>query len=387
MYWIFPLTILTTSAFLVSLCFTMITPFLPIYLVHELSVPQSDVNMWSSAVYSITFFISGLLGPVWGAVADRKGLKLMAIRASVCLAIAYSLCGVVRTAEELFFVRFLQGLAAGFLPALFALVSSTVPPQRIGLSMGLIQGGMTIGGIAGPFIGGVLAKYFGMRPSFFVAGITLTFVTLLLIFLIKEPTHKIQQGRIRFFDLSVLRQKSISRLLLCATVIHMSLFAIQPILPLYIAELQGSMEDIALVAGMIFSICGISIMIASPLIGMVGQKYGFHHTLILCLTLSSILIAGQVLADSVEGFTAWRFIAGFAIAGLVPTVNSLLSINAPSKDKGKIFGWNFLCGHVGMAVGPLLAGPISNLWGYSIVIASSGLILLPLAIYLFKHRS
>ncbi len=95
---------------------------------------------WSGAVFSVTFFISGLLGPVWGVIADRKSRKLMALRASVCLAISYTLCGLVSTVEGLFAARVFQGLSAGLYPALLALVATTMPNNKIGLSMGLLQG-------------------------------------------------------------------------------------------------------------------------------------------------------------------------------------------------------------------------------------------------------
>ena len=113
--WIIPLIVLTASGFLMELSFTMVTPFLPLYLVQDLKVAPDDVNLWSGAVFSVTFFISGLLGPVWGVIADRKSRKLMALRASVCLAISYTLCGLVSTVEGLFAARVFQGLSQVFI--------------------------------------------------------------------------------------------------------------------------------------------------------------------------------------------------------------------------------------------------------------------------------
>lgn len=390
MPWFITLIILTLSAFLMELCFTMIAPFLPVYLVQELSVPTAEVHTWAGAVYSITFFISGFMGPIWGAVADRKSRKLMAIRASVCLAITYVMCGLVTTPGELFAVRFLQGFSAGLYPALLSLVAVSMPREKIGLSMGLMQGGMTVGGIAGPFCGGVLAEFFGMRPAFFVAGVALSVVAILVIFLIKEAPHKPCTEPLKLFDFSVIRNKTVMRLLMFSIVIYGSLFSIQPILPLYIAELNGSMESVMLIAGSVFSVCGISIMIASPLLGAAGQKYGFSKVLVICLAVSGVLIAAQVLSSTVEGFTAWRFISGFAVAGLIPTVNSLLSVHTPEEERGKVFGFAFLFGHIGMAGGPMIASSLSAHFGYAPVIAISGFVLLPLALYLcwiLKNRS
>lgn len=382
MPWVVTLTILVASAFLMDMSFTMITPFLPVYLSSELGAKASEVDMWSGAVFAVTFFVSGLLGPVWGVLADRKSRKLMALRASIGLTISYALCGIVQTPMQLFAARFFQGLCAGLYPALLALLAASIPARKTGLSMGLMQGGMTVGAVVGPFVGGVLADYFGMRESFFVASVALGLISLLIGFCIKEKPRMIKVTSRNWFDWSVIRQPAIFKMLMACAVIHASLFSAQPILPLYIAQLQGSMDNIMMLSGTIFSVCAISIMIASPILGAAGQKFGFLKVLSCSLFFAGLLISAQVLGRTPFEFGVWRFIAGFAIAGLIPLVNSIISTECPPDKKGEVFGFNFLTGHAGMALGPFAAGALSGWFGYQAVIVASGLILFPLIIYL-----
>lgn len=382
MPWVVTLTILVASAFLMDMSFTMITPFLPVYLSSELGAKASEVDMWSGAVFAVTFFVSGLLGPVWGVLADRKSRKLMALRASIGLTISYALCGIVQTPMQLFAARFFQGLCAGLYPALLALLAASIPARKTGLSMGLMQGGMTVGAVVGPFVGGVLADYFGMRESFFVASVALGLISLLIGFCIKEKPRTIKFTSRNWFDWSVIRQPAIFKMLMACAVIHASLFSAQPILPLYIAQLQGSMDNIMMLSGTIFSVCAISIMIASPILGAAGQKFGFLKVLSCSLFFAGLLISAQVLGRTPFEFGVWRFIAGFAIAGLIPLVNSIISTECPPDKKGEVFGFNFLTGHAGMALGPFAAGALSGWFGYQAVIVASGLILFPLIIYL-----
>lgn len=382
MPWVVTLTILVASAFLMDMSFTMITPFLPVYLSSELGAKASEVDMWSGVVFAVTFFVSGLLGPVWGVLADRKSRKLMALRASIGLTISYALCGIVQTPMQLFAARFFQGLCAGLYPALLALLAASIPARKTGLSMGLMQGGMTVGAVVGPFVGGVLADYFGMRESFFVASVALGLISLLIGFCIKEKPRTIKVTSRNWFDWSVIRQPAIFKMLMACAVIHASLFSAQPILPLYIAQLQGSMDNIMMLSGTIFSVCAISIMIASPILGAAGQKFGFLKVLSCSLFFAGLLISAQVLGRTPFEFGVWRFIAGFAIAGLIPLVNSIISTECPPDKKGEVFGFNFLTGHAGMALGPFAAGALSGWFGYQAVIVASGLILFPLIIYL-----
>lgn len=386
MPWVVTLTILVASAFLMDMSFTMITPFLPVYLSSELGAKASEVDMWSGAVFAVTFLVSGLLGPVWGVLADRKSRKLMALRASIGLTISYALCGIVQTPMQLFVARLFQGLCAGLYPALLALLAASIPARKTGLSMGLMQGGMTVGAVVGPFVGGVLADYFGMRESFFVASVALGLISLLIGFCIKEKPRTIKVTSRNWFDWSVLRQPAIFKMLIACAVIHASLFSAQPILPLYIAQLQGSMDNIMMLSGTIFSVCAISIMIASPILGAAGQKFGFLKVLSCSLFFAGLLISAQVLGRTPFEFGVWRFIAGFAIAGLIPLVNSIISTECPPDKKGEVFGFNFLTGHAGMALGPFAAGALSGWFGYQAVIVASGLILFPLIVYLNYGR-
>lgn len=386
MPWVVTLTILVASAFLMDMSFTMITPFLPVYLSSALGAKASEVDMWSGAVFAVTFFVSGLLGPVWGVLADRKSRKLMALRASIGLTISYALCGIVQTPMQLFAARFFQGLCAGLYPALLALLAASIPARKTGLSMGLMQEGMTVGAVVGPFVGGVLADYFGMRESFFVASVALGLISLLIGFCIKEKPRTVKVTSRNWFDWSVLRQPAIFKMLIACAVIHASLFSAQPILPLYIAQLQGSMDNIMMLSGTIFSVCAISIMIASPILGAAGQRFGFLKVLSCSLFFAGLLISAQVLGRTPFEFGVWRFIAGFAIAGLIPLVNSIISTECPPDKKGEVFGFNFLTGHAGMALGPFAAGALSGWFGYQAVIVASGLILFPLIVYLNYGR-
>ena len=148
--WQVTLAILTFNTVLMSASYTMLIPFLPMYLIEELGVAQSDVNWWSSIIFSVTFLISGIMAPIWGAMADKNSRKLMALRAATCLAIVYFLGGLVSGPWQLFWVRVLQGFSAGLWPATLAIMSAQAPHNRLGFAMGVMQGGLTAGGVLGP---------------------------------------------------------------------------------------------------------------------------------------------------------------------------------------------------------------------------------------------
>ena len=96
--------ILSGSAFFLSVGYTMLILFLPVYLL-ELGADEHTVAVWSGFVFSITFFIAGIMAPIWGKLADKKGKKRMLMRAGLALGVSYLLGGMVQTEWQLFLVR------------------------------------------------------------------------------------------------------------------------------------------------------------------------------------------------------------------------------------------------------------------------------------------
>ena len=171
------LLVLWIGVFLTCASYTMVVPFLPLYLLQEMGVSSSSVNIWAGTIFSVTFFGSAIMAPYWGAMADRVGQKKMAIRAGFGLAICYWLSSLAQTPHQLLAVRALTGFISGFVPASMALCSSTLPPEKLGWGMGWMQAAVASGGVIGPLIGGYVSEWFGMRFSFYVASGVLALAT------------------------------------------------------------------------------------------------------------------------------------------------------------------------------------------------------------------
>ena len=100
MNWKVILALLTCNVLFMSASYTMIIPFLPMYLTHELGVDDTSVNLWAGLTFSVTFLVSAVMAPIWGRMADRRGKRLMAMRASLLISISYLLGGIVTSPEQ-----------------------------------------------------------------------------------------------------------------------------------------------------------------------------------------------------------------------------------------------------------------------------------------------
>lgn len=385
--WKITLVVLSLSSVLMSLSYTMLIPFLPMYLINELGVDQSRVNLWSGIVFSASFLISGVMAPVWGAMADKHSRKLMALRAAVLLAVSYGLGGIVQNEWQLLAMRCFQGFASGLWPACLAIMSSFAPRDRLGFCMGTLQGAMTAGGVLGPFFGGVLAEFFSMRTTFFVGGAALVVIALLILVLIKEPNRREKKAvAAKGEKRNLLRIPVVQRMLLCAGIVQLTILVQQPILPLYIGELQGSADKLVLVTGLVFSVVGISGVIASPIWGVLGQKWGYRPALYSALFGTAVFGMIQALPDTLIPFGIWRFIGGLTFAGIFPAINAVLTMSTEPEDRGRIFGLSYSAQQIGSVVGPLVGGGMAMYMPLWTVVFFSGFILLPLVIFLYLCR-
>ena len=293
MHWKIVLAILTINILFMSASYTMLIPFLPMYLTRELGVTENSVHLWSGIVFSASFLISAIMAPIWGKMADTRGKRTMALRASFLLSISYFLGGIVQSPEQLTLMRLFQGFASGLWPMDLAIMTLYAPPEKLGFCLGVMQGVLTAGGVVGPLLGGILAEIVGMRYSFFLASAALFLNFLVFLIVIKEPPtptviETVPKEKIRLWKIPLIRA-----MLLTGTLVQMVILILQPVITTYIADLAGTIPNIVFIAGLVFSLSGIAGALAAPFWGSFGQKRSFYLSMVLGMTGAGITMILQ----------------------------------------------------------------------------------------------
>lgn len=209
----------------------MAVPFLPLFL-FDLGVEQGNVHLWAGVIYSSSFLVGAVMAPFWGSMADKYGKRRMVIRAGFSLAIVYALFALVTNPWELMGARLLHGFVGGFVPASMAIVASSVPENKMGFSLGLMQAGTMTGGIIGPLFGGLLANWFGMRMSFVVSASIIFLATVAVLIWIKETGKAAPGESVKLADSfrMAVRNRTFLQLLSVLVVFQLCINMIQPML-------------------------------------------------------------------------------------------------------------------------------------------------------------
>jgi DHA1 family multidrug resistance protein-like MFS transporter len=344
--------------------FTLVMPFLPLYF-QQLGVTDiGEIAIWSGVSLGVTPGVTAILAPFWGRLADRYGRKIMVERSIASFVVIMALTAYVNQAWQVFALRAVQGIFAGYGSLTLTMAAQSAPPGRMAQAIGSVQTAQRLGPALGPVIGGVVAGLVGLRRAFLVtAGFYA--VALLLVFFVyrdvdaPDPRAGRASGRVSFRDILAFQN-----FLLLMGVIFTVQFADRtfgPVLPLFLAELDAGLSPskVALIAGLLFSISAgagaVGNQIAPRLLSTVRPR----RVLVVCGGLAALASLGYALAGSVWVLFAITPIFGAAVGLAMTCAYATAGSVIPAGAGGAGFGVLTTASLLGLALSPLASGLVA----------------------------
>src|SRR5256885_12069511 len=131
----------------------------------SLSATQDTIN-WVLTSYIVA---SAIALPISGWLADKVGRKRLLLISVVVFTAASVLCATATSLPEMVLFRALQGVGGAFIvPLAQATLFDIHPREKHGQAMALFGGGVMIGPILGPVLGGWLTDNYNWRWVFLV---------------------------------------------------------------------------------------------------------------------------------------------------------------------------------------------------------------------------
>jgi len=378
------LYILFVVQLLSTVGFSMIFPFLPLY-VAELGVATvGSVEFWAGMVFSAQAITMMVASPIWGALADERGRKLMLERATLGGALIVAAMGFAQNAEQLVALRALQGAVTGVVAAANALVAAQTPREHSGYALGLINMARWGGTAAGPLMGGIIAEAFGYRESFWITGALLGLAGLAVVFFVREEftppdaAHRhsfwagyrlllAAPGMAGLYSLTFLRSLGATLLI--------------PVLAFFVLELNGGITaGAAVTTGLVIGAAAVTSALSAIYLGRLGDRIG--HTRVLA---ASAIAAALLYVPQIWVTTGWQLIllqalTGIAIGGLIPSVAALMNLWSEAGSQGATYGLDNSVQASARVVAPLLAATLATLAGYRGVFAAGALVYAGIAV-------
>ena len=360
---------LRITGFTAYLGFVFASPLLPLYLA-ELLGPGGDVDLWTGITFAVSPLLGAITGPIWGHVADRFGPKAMLQRSILAIGIAMALTAFATSAWHVLGCRVLFGLLGGFTVSSIAAVTASTPRREMAAALGSFQAAQTLGLVAGPLLGGLLADAFGVRVAFLVSGLFFMPALLVVQRLYRDIPHGTLDpgegdasagppGRASLFHVLA----AAPALLLVMATLYWVNFAeagLGPLMPLLLARAGAPAENLATSAGATVSGASLGAAVSAYLFGRLASRLGTRQALLPILLGGAVCTGLLALAASWWQLAAGRVLLGLVVGG-APTLVYATAAQLGGSQRGAAMGFVSSAGLLGFASGPLATGASARL--------------------------
>lgn len=388
--WKRTLLILSVCQFIAMSGMSALIPFLPLFI-RELGITDTNQTaVWAGLVFAGPFITSFIVQPLWGTLGDRKGRKLMAVRALFGLALAQMLIFFVPDVYWLLGIRLLQGTLSGFNVAAMSLITSISPKEKQGYSISILQSASNGGVVVGPIIGGLLSTVFGFREVFLIVGITIAVLAFVVLFFVEESKNeKTTEAEIRVRDnFKVLINNRIlfgtAGLILLTS---LGIASVRPIFVLYVESFELSDAfSLALTAGALYSILGIFSTISSVYFSKLVDKISLRRILGLASLGTGVMYCFHPFLPNIYWLIPVRILLGLSYGIILPVLFTQISKQASDRNKGGLLALATSSQTLGVITGSVVSGKLVTLFGVRYPFLAVGIFFISLALItpLFK---
>jgi DHA1 family multidrug resistance protein-like MFS transporter len=341
--WQTTLWIMFAAQMLSAVGFSVIFPFLPLYVADLGTHTSLSIEFWAGMVFSSQALTMAISSPIWGSLSDRLGHKLMVERAMYGGAVILLLMAFVRSAEELTLLRALQGLITGTIPAANALVAAVAPRERMGYTMGTLQVGFWSGNAAGPLLGGIIADAYGYAAPFYLTSALLLISGLLVSVFVREggrPTPKPAAQRQSMLAgwAAIMAAPGVPMTYFLRFLSSLALTILLPFTPLFIQSLMHGDPRIGTFTGLVVGVSAAAGMATGIYLGRLGDRVGHRRVLIVCAVATGLFYLPQSFVQEPWQLLALQALSGAAWGGITPSLGALLARYTTSGSEGAVYG-------------------------------------------------
>jgi DHA1 family multidrug resistance protein-like MFS transporter len=339
--------------------FTVVMPFIPLYI-SELGVSDvGEVAMWSGLTLGATPAVTAISAPLWGRVGDRYGSKLLVLRSLGAFVLTKGAMAFVTAPWQLVALRGLLGVFAGYGALTMAMAAESVARDEMPRAIGVVQMGQRLGPAIGPVVGGILAPIVGLRQAFLVtAGFYLVAMVIVALFYHEPRTRTARTGGRSLT--AVARELLATPGFLLALAVIFTLQTVDrsfsPILPLFVEQLGITGAKVATVSGVLFSMIAVGAAIGHNAAGNLLLRFSSRALVTTVAVTTALALIVIVVLPSLWTLTAGLIVASLGIGVAMTAAYSVAGALLPADAHVTGFGIMTTASLIGLAFSPVLAG-------------------------------
>lgn len=342
----------------------------------EFRLTDGQLGLLAGLAYGLAFAVAAI--PL-GIAADRyRRTRLIAVAVAVWSGFT-AVCGLATSYAMLVVSRSAVGAAeAGATPTGLSLLADYFAPAQRATAVSIFYMSAGLGATAAFLGGGYIVQHYGWREAFFAAGAPGLVISLLILFTLKEParTGRAATAQPTRFDRASIKlifaQPGLPHCMLAITLIAVAMSGLSSWLVSFFVrihhlEIAQAGTAVAFSFGLLGALGGVSSGFIVDRIGRRGDRYDPRipaFSAALTCTITAALTGAALLAGSATAAVVLLLCAGLLSTAYNGPANSLFVTLAPAPARGLAVSiLQFFCNLVGMGVGPLIVGRISQAAG------------------------
>ena len=321
------------------------------YLLEEFAITRSQLGLLTTAF----FIVGGLGSPPAGRFVDLWGGRRVALAA---MAIATAGVGAMAAAPS--FLLILVGAALGGLalgasnPSTNKLVAAHISPGERGVTMGVKQAGVQIGGFGIGIVLPWVAEQVGWRWALASLGLGSVLVLIAIVFFI-PPDERVKEASGAARERTPL-EAAVWWMTAYALLMGAGVAGISAYLPLYSQEAVGLSVG---GAGLLVSAMG-AVGIASRItLGWVTEHFGHIEVFLLLMAVGSVLGSAMVLLAAPSApWLLWAAAITFGVSAITWNTVGMIAVlsEVGPEDAGRASGYVQSAFYAGFAASPVVLG-------------------------------
>jgi DHA1 family multidrug resistance protein-like MFS transporter len=355
---------LTAAVFIGFTGFTLVMPFLPIYVSQMGVTDIGAIAAWTGVTLGVTPAMTAIFAPIWGRLADRFGRRFMVARSLFSFVIIMGAMAFATEPWHLFALRVLQGFFAGYGALCLAMAAESAPPGKLAQSIGLVQTAQRLGPALGPVIGALVSGIVGLRATFFVTAVFYAIALVLVLWMYTEAPRAGTAERGASGAVTFRSALAFENFLLLMAVIFGFQFvdrSFGPILPLYIAGMEPSESKAAIISGVLFSIVACSAALGHHYCARLLRRWTSREVISRAALVAAVATLAMGYVSGPVTLALALAVFGLSIGAAMTAAYTAAAASLPETVRAMGFGFLTSASLVGIAASPMVAGLMARI--------------------------